>query len=567
MPFIQRYSDVKKGAIVFTGNTLGLSKASNSNSPGLEGSIGAFTSLDVSLQVGNFPPGTTLDYAQNGSAAQLTLPPDSDILYAELIWGGLYQSTVNNISNLINNPVTFTTPASVQTVIPDPVTAQNFLITVDNVTVGFYTRSANVTALLQAAGNGTYSLQGVPALIEAIDSRTSQTNHAGWTLAVAYENADITLRNLTLWCGGAVVSPSTGTTTVTVSDFLTPDVLPITGKIFVSGQEGDAVLSGDQMLFGETTATLMPLSGPNNPQGNFFASQINDSDGFLDTTGTFGSRNANAAAGTNTLACLQGWDITAVDISAQLNAGQNSAAIRFTSSGDLYVPNALGILIDSKGANLTIEKSAAVTYAAVGQDIPYSLKITNTGSVPALNATVSDMLPPGMTLTAGSITIDGAPYAGALPVVIPQIDAGADVTVGFSASAAALPNPNPVFNIARVNFQFYPFTGYLADSFSESNPVAVYIIDMQTQIVKSVDKEFAVSGDILTYTSTVTNTGSVPVSSIFFKDAIPAGTEFVSGSVYIDGINYPAYNPQDGFAAGSLTPQESLIITFQTTIN
>jgi len=163
MPFIQRYSDVKKGAIVFTGNTLGLSKASNSNSPGLEGSIGAFTSLDGSLQVGSFPPGTTLNYAQNGSAAQLTLPPGSDVLYAELIWGGLYQSTVNNISNLINNPVTFTTPASVQTVIPDPVTAQNFLITVDNVTVGFYTRSANVTALLQSAGNGTYSVQAVPA--------------------------------------------------------------------------------------------------------------------------------------------------------------------------------------------------------------------------------------------------------------------------------------------------------------------------------------------------------------------------------------------------------------------
>ena len=41
----------------------------------------------------------------------------------------------------------------------------------------------------------------------------------------------------------------------------------------------------------------------------------------------------------------------------------------------------------------------------------------------------------------------------------------------------------------------------------------------------------------------------------------------VGGSVYIDGINYPAYNPQDGFAAGSLTPQESLIIIFQVTIN
>ena len=52
MPFVQRYSDVKKGAIIFAGNTLGLSKAANSNSPGTEGSIGAFTSLDTSLQVG-----------------------------------------------------------------------------------------------------------------------------------------------------------------------------------------------------------------------------------------------------------------------------------------------------------------------------------------------------------------------------------------------------------------------------------------------------------------------------------------------------------------------------------
>lgn len=45
MPFIQRYSDVKKGGIIFGGNTLGLSKATNQNAPGTQGSIGAFTSL------------------------------------------------------------------------------------------------------------------------------------------------------------------------------------------------------------------------------------------------------------------------------------------------------------------------------------------------------------------------------------------------------------------------------------------------------------------------------------------------------------------------------------------
>lgn len=59
MPFIQRFSDVKKGGITFCGNTLGLSKASNQNAPGTEGSIGAFTSLNPALQVGTFPAGTT----------------------------------------------------------------------------------------------------------------------------------------------------------------------------------------------------------------------------------------------------------------------------------------------------------------------------------------------------------------------------------------------------------------------------------------------------------------------------------------------------------------------------
>lgn len=270
MPFVQRYSDVKKGAIIFAGNTLGLSKAANSNSPGTEGSIGAFTSLNTSLQVGNFPAGTTLDYTLNGSRAQLSLPAGSSVLYAELVWGGLYRSTVNNISNLINNPVVFSTPLSANVQIaPDAATSQDFVITVDNVTVGFYVRSANVTSLVAAALSGAYSVQRVPALIEAIDSRTSQTNHAGWTLAVVYENQTLDLRNLTLWSGGNVVSPSTGSTTVTVTNFLTPGVLPITGKVFVSAQEGDAVLTGDRMLFGQTVATLGTLSGPNNPAGNF----------------------------------------------------------------------------------------------------------------------------------------------------------------------------------------------------------------------------------------------------------------------------------------------------------
>lgn len=567
MPFIQRYSDVKKGGIAFCGNTLGLSKATNQNAPGTQGSIGAFTSLNPALQVGTFPAGTTLSYLQNGSRATLNLPAGSVILYAELVWGGLFRSSANNISALINNNISFTTPQGTFSVAPDPATAQNFNIPANDITLGFYVRSADVTALIQSASSQTYSVEAVPALIEALDSRTADTNHAGWTLAVAYENPASPLRNLTIWSGGTVVSPNTGSTTVTVSNFLTPEVLPVTGKIFVSAQEGDAVLTGDQMLFGQTVPTLSLLSGPNNPQNNFFASQINNENGTLDTSGTFGSRNANAFAGTNTSACRQGWDITAVDVSDKLAASQSSAVIRFTSDGDLYVPNALALQIDSKGANVAVTKSADKTFADVGEQITYTLVLENTGTVDALNVTLSDMLPPETALVAGSVTVDGAPYAGALPVVIPTISAGQSVTVTFKVTANSIPAVNPVFNIARADYEFFPFAGYPATGISNSNPVAVFIIVRALTNVKSVDKAFAVKGDALTYTSVIKNTGSIPVTDVIFKDEIPAGTTFVNGSVFINGVNYPSYNPQTGFFAANLTPQASVTVTFQVQVN
>ena len=567
MPIIERYSAIKNGGIVFTGNTLGLSKAANVASPGVLGSIGAFISLDTSLQVSTFPAGTTLDYTKNGSAAVLNLPAGSTVLYAELVWGGLFRSSANNISALLDNPVEFITPSGSNSIAPDVSTKQNFNITEEGVTLGFYVRTANVTTLVKNAMNGTYSTGKVPALIEAIDARTSETNHAGWTLAVVYENASLPLRDLTVWSGGVVVSPSVGSTDITLTDFITPDSLPVTGKLFVSAQEGDAVLENDRLLFGQDTASLTPLSGPNNPVDNFFASQINDENGALDTSGTFGTRNANAAAGTNTSGCRQGWDITAVDVSSRLSAGQTAAAVRFETDGDLYVPNCLALQIDSKGASLQVKKSVDKTYAEVGEEIGYTLDIANTGSIEAETVVVGDLLPNDATLVPGSIKIDGTTYAGSLPVTFGPLAAGASAKVEFSVRVDAIPAQNPIFNVAQVVYTFSPFPGNTVTGVSNSNYAVCYIIHVEILPVKNVDKGVAASGEELLYTTVIANKGTLPVTNVYFTDSIPAGTTFVPGSVLVDGVAISAGNPELCLPLPNFLPGQSTTVAFRVIVN
>ncbi len=231
-----------------------------------------------------------------------------------------------------------------------------------------------------------------------------------------------------------------------------------------------------------------------------------------------------------------------------------TAAIRFTTDGDLYVPNCLALQIDSKGARLEAEKSADKAFAAVGEQINYTLKITNTGTLRAQTVSVDDLLPVGLQLVPGSVEIDGTPYAGGLPVTFGPLEAGASAEVTFAAVVNSVPAVNPAINIARADYIFEPFPGYPVNSSSDSNPVAVFIYDARMTVQKSVDKAFAVRGEELLYTSVVTNAGNVPLTSLNFTDPVPAGTSFVAGSVTVEGISFPAYIPAAGFPIGSLAP-------------
>ena len=65
----------------------------------------------------------------------------------------------------------------------------------------------------------------------------------------------------------------------------------------------------------------------------------------------------------------------------------------------------------------------------------------------------------------------------------------------------------------------------------------------------------------------VKNNSNVKIVNLFFKDQIPVGTSFVSGSVTVDGVAYPLYDPEAGFYLTELLPGQSAKVEFDVKVN
>jgi large repetitive protein len=581
--YVQRYSTINNGAITFTGNTIGLNKTAGANTPGTNGAIGTFIAAGATTQDGTYPVGTTSTWQANASRAVLTIPAGSVVLYAELIWSGSYSYGGENVSASLGNSVTFATPLGTNSVAPVVATAQTLGTAGTGGAAGtcattpcYYVRSANVTALVQAAGPGTYSVGGIPA---TQGNAEDNANTGGWTLAVAYQNSSLPSRNLTLFVGAEVA----GSAAATVSGFCTPPTGPRSGRLAVSAIEGDSNITGDAMRFGPTAGTTVAISGPNNPVGNFFASQINGDTGALDTSGTFGA--SNSPPGGATSGARQGYDITNVDVSATLLNNQITAAAQGTTTGDNYMINALGLQINVGAPSfLLTTKAVDKATAVVGDTLTYTVRMDNTGGTADASSVVfTDVPPNGTNFVAGSVTVDGVANAGnpSVGIAIGTVPAGGSRTVVFKVVVSSIPAAPAAANYpnsATWAYQFISCAGQPSSSGTvTTNPVTTTIARLA--VSKAVTPAgTATPGTTLTYTVTLNNDGTAASTGTTLQDLIPTGTTYVPGSTLLNGLAladvagampYVATRTVNsaGQAAGVLAVGASATVSFVVSIN
>ncbi len=441
-----RFRETAAGNVIATGNTLGLSKALDLNGPGTEDSIGTFLTLD-DQSVDDFPAspanpwgaGTTFDWTSNSSEAELVLPGDNTtVLYAELIWGGSSFYGTEDVRGDLETPVTLSFGNDEISVSPDPATE----LTIEEISasggfpVNFYMRSADVTDFVAEHGAGFYATAGVPA---TQDSLIDELNAAGWTLVVAYRTAGQRIRNLTIFVGGSYVDED-ATEDYEFSGFCTPPQGDFIGNIVVSAMEGDADRDGDSLAIAQSSVdAFTTLEGPNNPENNFFCSQLNDPDGNLDTAGTAGDANHDAILADNIVGGRQSWDITRVPVSSQDNHlvnGQTEAVVRTQTADDSYIPTVVAFGIEVNAPDFSgAEAAADPEVLMLEQTSTITVDMENVGLVDATGLTFQAPLPDGLALE--SFSIDGnAGDVDGNPVDAAALAAGVAVgDIGVTAAA------------------------------------------------------------------------------------------------------------------------------------
>ncbi len=102
---------------------------------------------------------------------------------------------------------------------------------------------------------------------------------------------------------------------------------------------------------------------------------------------------------------------------------------------------------------------------------------------------------------------------------------------------------------------------------TESNAVTTEILSYSVLKDIRADKTTVRAGEKVTNTVTLTNNSTTNIFNNFFKISQPYSATFVTGSVKVNGIAQPGYNPATGFTLPDLKPGETVIIEFELKVN
>jgi uncharacterized repeat protein (TIGR01451 family) len=225
--------------------------------------------------------------------------------------------------------------------------------------------------------------------------------------------------------------------------------------------------------------------------------------------------------------------------------GNRGARILSEFPGTPQLPDPTPLAVQAC-ADLGIEKTALAEVAGPGDEVAYTLRVTNHGPSDATGIdSVADTLPAGLTFVSashgGAVSADGTVRWPAFDLVV---GAHRDLTVTATADGdvrTAAGDDGRLDNTATVQHPGDP------DADNDRDTASVPIDHPDLVVQKDDGLEMVDPGDEVTYTITVRNTGAGDAHDVVLTDELPEQLEYVSASAdatYAEPgtVSWPAFD-------------------------
>ncbi|TWU02353.1 beta strand repeat-containing protein [Stieleria varia] len=497
---------------------------------------------------------------------------------------------VNSVT-VVGDPDMDPTPDNNTAEVTTPI-VRNVDVAIDKAVTGTVTAGANMTYTITATNNGPGVARGVE-ITDTLDAALTFVSFDAGTTTVtnSVNGQDLTFDVGTLdpnetvvftfvvGVGSDATADIPNTAVITTTDIDT-DTTNNTDTVTVTpGQATDVILTKDVDL-----ATAVP--GQDQLVYTFTISHdtdsISDATGVtftdvlpagltgavISATGATTNFDSNTQTATVTYASIPVGETRTFTITADI---VQSATGTITNTGSVVISGTeLDTTNNSDTAStnltpefdVTITKLADDTTPAPGQNVTYTIGLTNSGPSTATGVILTDNIPTGLTFVSGTLNGQAATSNGTT-VTFPSI------TLNDGATA----NATLVFTVGVDATGTITNTATVAASAGETNTnnntatediTATPTADLT--VTKSVDVAATQVGENLTYTITVTNAGVSTAVAATAVDTLPSGVTFVSGT----GPNGGALTATNGVVTvngGNLAPNASFSFTIVASVN
>ena len=240
------------------------------------------------------------------------------------------------------------------------------------------------------------------------------------------------------------------------------------------------------------------------------------------------------------------------------------------ANGDAGEDDQDNAVVKGLQADLSLGKLVNVTMASVGDNVVYTIVVTNAGPTASTGSGISvgDRLPPGVSFGMASESqgsydaMMGVWTLGALGVgqsatltVVAEVTANGPITNVAEIIAADQPDPNstPNNNDPNENDQD-------SATINANQPADL-------SLAKHVSDPAPTKGDVVTFTLALTNSGPSGATGVAVQDVIPAGLTFVAFGAQPGGATYDMGSRTITWTPGAIANASTATLTYTAKVD